>query len=291
MEHPAVAALFVVLLWWGSTGIIFYLDGLPRTTHRLSLLGATGVGLAGLWGLVASAGDPSAGGAYLAVASAIAVWGWHELSFLMGLVTGPRRHACAPGCHGWRHFRHGVEAILYHELAIAATAGVIALLTWGGANPTGLWVFLALWAMRLSAKLNLHFGVPNTAAELLPEHMSYLGSFFSRGRVNLFFPVSVTLGTIAVIWLLAVAIAAPAGSASGIGNLMLATLVALAVFEHWLLILEIPASGLWRWALGPRARPEFEPEIEADEARLPSMPSKTTHAELRAQVVTFPRGG
>jgi len=293
MDHAALAVLFVVLLWWGATGVIFYLDGLPRRTHRWSLTGATVAGLAGLWGLGATAGDASAGGIYTAFICAIAVWGWHEMSFLTGLVAGPRRRPCPPGCRGAAHFRHGVEAILYHELAIAATGLVVLALTWGGANQVGLWVFLALWGMRLSAKLNLHLGVPNTAAELLPDHLAYLGTFFSRGPINPLFPVSVTIGTIATALLATAAMNVPVGDPAGLGFTMLSALLALGVFEHWFLVLPMPAGNLWRWALGPRAQPQNDPGPMAESHAVVREETDTTPsgAELRARVVSFPRGG
>ena len=61
--------------------------------------------------------------------------------------------------------------ILYHELAIVATALAVVAVTWGGANQVGTWTFLLLWAMRLSAKLNVFLGVPNLTEQFLPEHL------------------------------------------------------------------------------------------------------------------------
>jgi len=34
---------------------------------------------------------------------------------------------------------------------------------------------------------------------------------------------------------------------------LLATLLTLAVAEHWFLVLPIPAEAMWNWALGARA--------------------------------------
>jgi len=41
-----------------------------------------------------------------------------------------------------------------------------------------------------------------------------------------------------------------------IGFVLLATLSALAVIEHWFMILPIPAEALWRWSLRPSKEPE-----------------------------------
>ena len=90
------------------------------------------------------------------------IWGWHEMSFLLGFVTGSRREACAGGCRGWRHFWHATQAILHHELAIAATAVVMVALTWGGANQVGLWTFLVLWVMRSARSSTFSWACPTS---------------------------------------------------------------------------------------------------------------------------------
>jgi putative photosynthetic complex assembly protein 2 len=150
-----------------------------------------------------------------------------------------------------RHFRHAIEAILWHELAIVAGALLVALATRGGSNRVGLLAFLVLWGMRESAKLNLFLGVRNLGEAFLPERLRYLLSFFRRRPMNLLFPVSVTVGS----WL-AVEFAGRALDATSAfavtGQAMLATLCALAMLEHWLMVLPLPADALWRWSLEGR---------------------------------------
>ena len=109
--------LFALFVWWFSTGAIIYLDGLPRPTFKWSMLGATALlGLA-FYGLYASADDTTTSGAYMAFASALIAWGWHEISFYMGYVTGPRKHACEEGCSGLPHLGHADEH-LPHRLIV-----------------------------------------------------------------------------------------------------------------------------------------------------------------------------
>ena len=67
------------------------------------MLGATALTVLALYGLAATSDDTSVAGAYCAFTCGLVIWGWHEMSFLMGFVTGPRREACARGCRGWRH--------------------------------------------------------------------------------------------------------------------------------------------------------------------------------------------
>jgi putative photosynthetic complex assembly protein 2 len=246
---PVLYALFV---WWFSTGAILYLDGLPARTFRWSMLGASALTVLALYGLAATSDDTSIAGAYCAFTCALMIWGWHEMSFLMGFVTGSRREACISDCRGWRHFWHATQTILHHELAIAATAVVMAALTWGGAHQVGMWTFLVLWVMRVSAKLNVFLGVPNLTEEFLPEHLQYLKSFLTRKPMNLLFPLSVTGGTIVACLLIEEAASAAPGSFDATAFTFVGALLALAVIEHWFLVLPIPDAALWSWGLRSR---------------------------------------
>jgi putative photosynthetic complex assembly protein 2 len=247
--------LYTLFLWWFSTGLIVWLDGLPQRTFRWSLGAATFLAAAALYGLAASGSDTSVTGAFTAFTCGLIVWGWNEISFLMAFITGPRREAAVPDSTGMLRLRHAVEAIAYHELAIAASATVVVALTWDAPNQIGAWTFMVLWVMRLSAKLNVFLGVPNLGGEFLPDHLRYLESFFRKRPMNCLFPVSVTLSTIAAL-LLAQAAGAPESEAfETAGFTFLATLVALALLEHWLLVLPLPAASLWNWYLGRRADP------------------------------------
>lgn len=252
MSVYAWPVAYTLFAWWFSTGLILLLDGLPRRTYRWSLLGSVGLAVLAVVLLGREKMDTSPGGAYLAFTCALLIWGAIEMSFLTGFVTGPRRHACVPGCSGPRHFRHAVAAILHHELAIVACAGIVAAVTWHGANQTGLLTFLLLWAMRTSAKLNLFFGVRNTGIEFLPPHLTYLAGYFGRRRMNLLFPFSVTLATLVDGALVQAAVApgAPAGVVAS--TTLLAALLGLAVLEHWFMVLPLPVAALWKWSLRGR---------------------------------------
>jgi putative photosynthetic complex assembly protein 2 len=260
---PVLHALF---LWWFSTGLILYLDGLPARTFRWSMVGATALLCVSLYGLARSSADPSVGGAYVAFTCGLVIWGWHEISFLMGYVTGPRRTPCPEGCRNWRHFLHATQTILYHELAIAATAVAVVALTWGEANQVGTWTFMILWGMRLSAKLNVFLGVPNLSEEFLPEQLHYLKSYLTKRPMNLLFPVSVTVSTVIAALLVRSALAADASAFEVAGFVFLAALLALAILEHWFLVLPLPDAALWSWALRSRSEPVpgkiVEPETE-----------------------------
>jgi putative photosynthetic complex assembly protein 2 len=254
MNEPVAAACYALVVWYFTTGVILLLDGLPRHTFRTSIGVATLLMGGALYVLAQVRDDTSILGAYLAFSASIVVWGWIEMTFLMGFVTGPRRAACAPGCSGPGHFLHAVQAILWHELLIVAAAAVIVVLGWRGANSVGASTFLLLWAMRQSAKLNLFLGVPNLGDEYLPEHLKYLRSFFRRRPMNLLFPLSVTLGTLFAATVIGDARAAANGSFEAVGACLIATLAVLAVLEHWFLVLPLPVSALWSWGMRSRSR-------------------------------------
>ncbi len=252
MYEYGLPALFAVGIWWFSTGAILFLVGLPRRTYRACLAVASVLSAASLYGLAATAHDPSVTGAYLAFGCGILVWGWHEIAFLTGAVTGPNIKPALQETTGWRRFCNALLAILYHELAILATAGMVLALTWGGINQVGAWTFMILWLMRLSAKLNLFFGVPNVPDEFLPAHLAYLKSHFRRRPTNLFLPFS--LGVSAVITALLVAnILAPAASGfEAVSGTLLATLLVLAVLEHCFFVIPVPVAEIWSWGLRSR---------------------------------------
>ena len=264
MTEYLYPALFAVFIWWFSTGVIIYLNGLPRHTLKWSMTGATVVLAASLFGLYATASDTSISGAYWAFTFGLLAWGWQEASFFMGFVTGPRKEACPETCRGIKHFWHGVEVGLWHELAIIATFAAILALTWGGENQVGFWTFCVLWLMRQSAKLNVFFGVRNLNEEFLPDHLAYIRRYLTKRPMNLLFPVSVTVSTVVCFMLFDRALAADTSPFEAAGLTFLSVLLALAILEHWFLVLPLPFGKLWHWGLKSRgANKAFDLEIAA----------------------------
>jgi putative photosynthetic complex assembly protein 2 len=185
------------------------------------------------------------------------------MSFLMGFITGPRKHACVERCSGWRHFVHAAQAIVYNEIAtLIGAAGVFAA-TWRAPNRTALWTFLILWAMRLSAKLNLHLGVPNLGEKFLPAHLLYLKGFFKKRAMNFLFPLSVSVSTVVLV-LLVQNYRAADDAFHATAYALASSLLALAVLEHWFMVLPLPSERLWNWALSGRCR---EPGSAAPQSR------------------------
>jgi putative photosynthetic complex assembly protein 2 len=256
MAQFAFPALHGLLIWWASTCLILFLDSLPRPTFRWSMAAATAALCGALYGLQISATDTTVAGAYIAFTSGVLIWGWLEISFYMGYVTGPRTHHCDTGCSGWRHFGHALGVSLYHEIAILLLAAAVVALTWGRPNQFGLFTFVVLWWMHQSARLNVFLGVSNLNAEFLPAHLDHIKSFFTRKPMNLLFPVSVTASTICAVLMFQQAVAAGSDAFSAHGYILVATMMVLAILEHWFLVLPLSASrmwnGLWQWSVNAR---------------------------------------
>ena len=249
MIVDAAAAGYALFTWWFSTGVILLLDNLPRRTFRWSMTAGSAIFAVSLWRLAGSAHDTSLAGAYAAFTYAVLAWGWQEMSFFMGFVTGPRRTGCRPHATLGERFRDGVAACLYHELAILLTAAVIVASTWDQPNQTGTWTFLLLWGARQSAKLNVFLGVRNLGERFVPAHLQYLCTYMDRKPMNKLLPVSVTGGTILTVALALHAGQPGVGAAEAACYTMLVTMLALAVLEHWMLVLPLPFERLWGWAL------------------------------------------
>ena len=63
MSDFALPLAFALLVWWTATAIVMFLDGLPRSTFRWTLLGVTVLQAAALYGLWRTRSDTSVAGA------------------------------------------------------------------------------------------------------------------------------------------------------------------------------------------------------------------------------------
>ena len=251
MNLTITAVLYSTFLWWFSTGVIFYLNARPSRTFRLSMLVGSALLVGAVYGFWVSASMQTVAGAYIAFSCGLLIWGWHTMSYYMGVITGPQRESCPENCSGLERFLLAIGTSLYHEIAIIATAIGLAWITWNEPNTIGLWTFVLLWGMHVSAKLNVFLGVRNLNVEFIPKRLRYLSTFFKEKPMNLLFPISVTAGTIITVALIQQASAADAGTMAAAGYVLMATLMALAVIEHWFMILPIPAEALWKWSIKP----------------------------------------
>jgi putative photosynthetic complex assembly protein 2 len=263
MHAYILPGMFALFVWWFSTGAIIYLDNLPRDTFKWSMLGASVVFFICLLGISHTSAQTTVSAAYWAFFYGLFAWGWQEISFYMGFVTGPRNQPCPEGCSGWQHFIHAIQTSLWHELSIIGAGAVIVYLTWGQPNQVGMWTFMVLWWMHQSAKLNVFFGVRNLNEEFLPEHLTFLKSFLKSKPMNLFFPFSITISMVITTMLFEHAAHAKTVFERS-GDTFLATMMALAILEHWFLVIPLPAGKLWKWGLASRKpQKSFDVEITA----------------------------
>ena len=267
------AALVAVFSWWLGTGAILWLVRLPARRFRRSMLALTALTALSLVVTAWSMRSNSMGAAYAGFISVIVIWGWHEMAFLSGWITGPRRIAQDPGVRGWKRFSQAVQALLHHELALLLNFGILFWLQRGQPNHVALCTFALLWCMRVSAKLNLFFGVPHVGDQYLPDHFTYLASYFRRSDVTGFFFLTISLSSGTWFWL--VAEAQRSAIEINTGWVLLASLLGLAIVEHVLMVFAMPLQRLWGWALqrGQQLQTQ-EAELGVVPAPLPPQPDR-----------------
>jgi putative photosynthetic complex assembly protein 2 len=263
MTDVLAPALYALFLWWFGTGAILLIDRLSRSTRQMTMIVATVAAMVALAAMNAAQDTRELWAALCAFSSAIILWGWHELSFISGLLTGSRRTPCPRGATGWKRFVYATQTLIHHEVAIAVTGVALAVWLWDAANPVALMTYVILWAMRISAKFNLFFGAPNVAEEFLPDDLDYLKSYFSRRPMNGLFPVSVTAGTLISGWCFMQAASPMPDGFAGEVYALAGMLIALGTLEHWFLVLPYKDAALWRWYLHSRAERRAPTESRA----------------------------
>lgn len=253
-EGHIVPFIVTVAIWFIATGLIAWADNRERSTFTRSMMIGGVAGIAGLVVILVASLSAEVWSVYLAFIGALMVWGWHELSFLTGAAAGPRRGLADPDLTGVARFRQAASTVMHHEVALALTALLLISLSWNVPNQIGATVFVLMFGMRLTSKINLFVGVPNTTSEMLPEHLAYLKTYFGRNRMTVLLPLSI-LGLAAMTtWFAQMALAAPVGSAEMVGASLLTTLALLGVLEHLFLALPFRDGMLWGWAF-PQRKP------------------------------------
>jgi len=252
MSNILLPAVFTVLAWWIGTGVIIWLNRLPRSTYRVTFTVASWLAVLAFWGLATSRNMATEAGAYCAFSCALLIWAWQEIAFLLGYVTGPRRIDLPAGARGWKRAGFALQVVLHHEIALLILGLGVFLATAGGSNRVGLCTYLIFWMMRQSAKLNVFLGVRNFSETFLPAHLRYLPTYFQRKSINPLFPVVVTLATAAAMAGWEFAWTHRAGDFQPVAAALASMLLSLAVLEHWFMVLPIPFERLWQWGMGAR---------------------------------------
>ena len=258
MTQHVLPVLYVLFLWWFSTGLILYLNGLPRWTYKWTLTGTTFFLALALVGHYATRDDTRITGAYLGFTFALLVWAWQEVAFLLGVATGSRRQPCPADARGWRRVGLAIQTVWHHELVLLVLGAAVWLLTAEGENPTGWWTFCVLYVMRQSAKLNLFLGVRNLSESFLPPHLVYLHSYFRRRAMNGLMPWSLLLGGAVAAWGWWLSGQATLSPFEVSAVVFAASLLSLALLEHAFMVLPLPSEALWSWGLRSRDTPAQE---------------------------------
>lgn len=118
LSDPWIAALAALFLWWFSTGAILVIVRLAdRRGGRAGLL-ATLAGLPvlglGIWGYLVTLDATGVAAAYCGFLAALAIWGWIELAFLTGIVTGPNLRPCPDDLPEWERFLRAWGTVAFH---------------------------------------------------------------------------------------------------------------------------------------------------------------------------------
>ncbi len=250
MSELIIPFVFAIVVWWFSTGLILLLD--RKTNGRLfKLLLAAVLAVGSFYCLTHVSKAMTVSAVYGSFFCTILIWSWVELSFITGFILGPNTKRLPQGTTGSRRFVLAFNAIAYHELLILCIAASILAVTLNSPNKIALWTFLVLWVMRTSAKLNLFLGVRNLGIEFLPPHLLFLKSFFKKRAMNWLFPFAVGGSTLVTIKLFLSALAPGQTQAQMVGTVLVASLLLLAVIEHWFMVIPWQSFVLWKWALKP----------------------------------------
>ena len=250
MTSPWVASFLAIFAWWFSTGIILMIVRRAdrEGSHGMTVIAGLPMVALGIWAVSQSLSDLTATGAYLGFAGALAIWGWIELAFLAGVITGPLRDPCPPTAVGLDRFFRAFQTVAYHELALVLGLWVLVIASEGAENRIALATYMILFLARIMAKLNLFFGVPRINMEFVPERLGHLKSYFRKGQISLVFPIAVTVLT-ALLAVCAERLWGAQSDVAMVGFALLTALSALALLEHWLMVVPLPDAKLWRWML------------------------------------------
>ncbi|MEM6895872.1 MAG: putative photosynthetic complex assembly protein PuhE, partial [Pseudomonadota bacterium] len=210
----------------------------------------------GLVGVAVAAGDASVAGLYGGFIAALSLWGWIELTFLAGVISGPNRASLTPGATGFQRLWQAWWAVAWHELLLLAAFVYVFYVSYGAVSDMAPWTFGVLYGARILAKMNLFLGVPGINLEAVPQTLAHIPSYFRQGDPSWLFPFTIillSLGT--ALWVSRLVSAISPEEMVTFG--LLSALTGLALLEHWMMLLPMADTKLWRWLmpLAEQSRP------------------------------------
>ena len=260
----SIYSIFVVLfLWWFLTGIILYtakrLD-LGDSKTRFTVVIVTLPLFFSAWYFYFRCLDGmSYTDIFCSFIASLFIWGWVELTFLTGVVAGiPLLEKKEMGRESERErFINGFRSIALNECLLISCLFLMAALSIGKGNNFGLTTFLILYVARVSAKLNLFFGVPYINLHFLTAPLKHIATFCKVAPIGFFFIASTIMLSLMFLFLVGFTLAAESMSELQFGYLLLSTLSGLAVLEHLFMALPFKDARLWNWML-PNLRTSTE---------------------------------
>ena len=252
MENLWSAVVVALFAWWFFTGAILLLvrradagDAVAHGRNVVLSVPLFALGFAGLW---VSSQEMTVANAYIAFFSIMLIWGWIEMAFLSGIITGPELRPCPDHLTGYSRFSRAWDTISRHELLLAGALLSVVMITSHAENTVGLWAYIILFTARISAKLNLFYGVPRINTEFVPIPLQHIKSYFRRGPITVVFPIGVTFLSVTAALFIERLITAQT-PAETVGFALLTALAVLAAIEHWFMVIPLPDAKLWRWML------------------------------------------
>lgn len=249
MTTTAPAIVFVILIWWISTGIILRVARGLETQMPGRLVIMTIACAAGFAGVIVASAHSQVWTIYLAFFSSILIWGWVEFTLLAGFITGPVRVACPRDVTERQRFVLAFKAIAHHEYMLVIMLVALAFADASSGSGMALKTFALLWIMRLGAKLTIFSGAPELSIDMMPERLSYLKSYFRHDRISLAFWLSSSMCAFLFSSGIYALVTVDYAPVIQVQVIMLTTLVGLGLLEHLFMILPVADSRLWNWAV------------------------------------------
>ena len=250
---PLVAAFTAVFFWWFLTGLILFIvkkvDDINHDSHILVTLALSPIIFLGLYLYANSLSSMTLTSIYGAFFGSLLIWAWFELAFLTGFLTGPVKTNCPANISNGERFFHAWRNMAYSEVGLLAVLLTLTLISASAENRVGLWTFWILFFARICAKLNLFLGVPNVNTEFLPSPVKHLASYFKVGGTSWFFPISISLISFTLFFWVDRIFSIQSDDILVVGYTLLASLTALALVEHWFMVVPIRDAELWKWML------------------------------------------
>ncbi len=258
MSEILIPVVFVIVAWWASTGAVLWLArGLDKQMN-FRLIGMTVLCALGFAGVMVASAESGLWTVYLAFISAIAIWAWVEFTLLSGMITGNRAEACPEDISEWKRFRLAFHTIAHHEYALVMMLTSLAFLDTNIGSGMAIKTFALLWVLRLGAKLTMFSGAPELSTNMMPERLTYMTTYFRHDRISAAFWLS--LGFCGVFFAAGLYALLNVNYEVTIQAqvIMLTTLVGLAIVEHLFMVLPVPDSKLWSWAMPTKSKQGLE---------------------------------